>query len=81
MEPTAGCSGTGEEAMCCSSDVQDAEAITSVVKEYYGKKLASSKDLQTNACLLNHEAMPKHIRDALQLVHPDIKNRCDLIPS
>lgn len=60
----------------------EAESITDAVKEYYGKKLVSSNDLQTNACHLNTDTMPKHIKDALHLIHPDIKNKyfgCGLV--
>lgn len=49
------------------------ETINSV-KEYYGKKLKSGNDLQTNACCVGSRA-PKEIREVLDHVHEEIKNR------
>ena len=52
-----------------------ADSIKESVKDYYGKRLKNTDDLQTNACTLNACAMPKHIREALKEVHPEIKKR------
>ncbi|XP_053548435.1 arsenite methyltransferase-like [Bombina bombina] len=45
------------------------------VKDYYGKHLKSSEDLQTNACVTPAKTLPKYIRDALGEVHEDISSR------
>lgn len=51
------------------------------VKNYYGKVLKTSADLQTNACCVG-EAMPDHIRDVLALLAPEVVQRyygCGLV--
>ena len=40
------------------------------VKEYYGKRLQSSGDLQTNACCTD-AGMPRYLKDALGKVNDD----------
>jgi SAM-dependent methyltransferase len=42
------------------------------VQQYYGKELTQSSDLKTNACC-TLEAPPKHILDALNLVHDEVQ--------
>ncbi|XP_060754959.1 arsenite methyltransferase [Neoarius graeffei] len=42
------------------------------VKEYYGKKLKQSSDLQSNACVPSPKPIPVYIRKALAAVHPDV---------
>lgn len=44
------------------------------VQEYYGQTLESSEDLQTNACC-TLEAPPKHILEALKLVHDEVQDK------
>ncbi|KAI3352286.1 hypothetical protein L3Q82_005262 [Scortum barcoo] len=52
------------------------------VKDYYGKKLKSSADLQTNACMSPAKPVPAFIRQALKKVHPNVSDRyygCGLV--
>lgn len=44
------------------------------VQDYYGRILKSTKDLKTNACCLA-EAMPPYLREALQKIHPEVKEK------
>lgn len=44
------------------------------VREYYGKVLQSSQDLKTGACCTT-ESMPLYLRDILNEIHDDVKNR------
>ena len=44
------------------------------VKEYYGRVLSGSKDLQTTACCTS-EAMPRHLSPLLKDIHDEIKDR------
>lgn len=44
------------------------------VQQYYGKILASTKDLQTSACC-TAEAMPAHLRPLLADIHPEVQER------
>lgn len=51
------------------------------VKEYYGKKLASTADLQTDACCTTEDT-PDYLKAALANVHPEVKARyygCGLV--
>jgi arsenite methyltransferase len=41
------------------------------VKEYYGKTLKGSQDLQSNACCAE-QAVPHLVKEALQNIHPEI---------
>ncbi|MDF1700461.1 MAG: methyltransferase domain-containing protein [Planctomycetota bacterium] len=52
-----------------------------VVQDYYGKVLAASEDLQTNACKTDARMVP-HIKQALGRVHDDVLSRyygCGLV--
>ena len=52
-----------------------------IVKEYYGKTLSGSSDLKTDACATT-AAPPRHVREALALVHHDVASRyygCGLV--
>ncbi|XP_063056201.1 arsenite methyltransferase [Engraulis encrasicolus] len=58
------------------------EAIRDDVKEYYGKRLKSTADLKSNACVPSAKPIPVHIRNALKEVHPDVIARyygCGLV--
>lgn len=44
------------------------------VKEYYGKVLQSSKDLQTSACCPT-DSMPLYLRDILKDIHDEVKDK------
>ena len=51
------------------------------VKEYYGKVLSSSSDLQTDACC-TLDATPAYLRNLIANVHPDVQARyygCGLV--
>lgn len=57
-----------------NGDMQAGLGIKESVRDYYGKVLKSSADLQTSACCLA-EAMPKHIAAILKDVHEEVKDR------
>ena len=51
------------------------------VKDYYGKVLTSSEDLQTDACCTIAD-MPDYLKALLANIHPDVRARyygCGLI--
>ncbi len=51
------------------------------VKEYYGKILNGSSDLQTNACCTDTD-IPNHLKQAMSNIHPEVSARyygCGLI--
>ena len=45
------------------------------LKDYYGKVLSQSSDLQTNACCCDAEAMPASVKAILGRIHPEITER------
>lgn len=48
-------------------------SVHSDVQEYYGKKLKTSNDLQTNACCTtSRKKKPRSLLNALSLVHEDV---------
>nr|XP_046244890.1 arsenite methyltransferase [Scatophagus argus] len=57
--------------MATDDDVRDN------VKKYYGSRLVSTDDLQTSAasCSLSCRSLPKSVRNALSLVHPDVTKK------
>lgn len=52
----------------------DNASIRDSIKEYYGKVLKSSADLQTSACCAT-EALPAHVAEILRDVHPEVQQR------
>lgn len=50
------------------------DSITDEIKDYYGKVLQSSDDLQTSACCAA-EAPPRHVVEALKDVAEEVKDR------
>ncbi|TNN38635.1 Arsenite methyltransferase [Liparis tanakae] len=60
------------------ADVRDScDDVRDNVKKYYGSRLGSSCDLQTSAtsCSLPCRPLPRSVRDALSLVHPEVSKR------
>ncbi|XP_078483357.1 arsenite methyltransferase-like isoform X2 [Ciona intestinalis] len=55
---------------CCPTPT-----ITDDVKEYYGKTLQSTNDLQTSMCTTPPQPIAKHVREALKLVHDDVTSK------
>lgn len=58
------------------------DSIHDDVKEYYGKRLKSSADLKSNACVPSAKPIPAYVRQALVGVHPDVTSRyygCGLV--
>lgn len=57
--------------MANSNDVHES------VKKYYGTRLEHSDDLQTNAssCGYSGSPMPKSVREALSLIHPEVSKK------
>lgn len=64
-----------QKTACCGPEKSVDESITESVQDYYGKRLKATTDLQTSACTMNSGAMPKHIRQALNEVHPEVTKR------
>ncbi|XP_008287152.1 arsenite methyltransferase [Stegastes partitus] len=52
------------------------------VKDYYGKRLQKTSDLQSNACMTPAKPIPAFIREALKKVHPEVSAKyygCGLV--
>jgi len=45
------------------------------LKDYYGKVLGHSDDLQTNACCCDDDSVPSEVKEALKLIHHEITDR------
>uniref|UniRef100_A0A8C2XD38 Arsenite methyltransferase n=1 Tax=Cyclopterus lumpus TaxID=8103 RepID=A0A8C2XD38_CYCLU len=57
--------------------MESCDDVRDNVKKYYGSRLESSGDLQTSAasCSLPCRPLPRSVRDALSLVHPEVTKR------
>lgn len=68
----------GEHCFSCTagygSSCQGALDIKETVKSYYGKILKATKDLKTDACC-SIDTVPKEQREALSMVHPEIRDK------
>ncbi|KAJ8389820.1 hypothetical protein AAFF_G00112890 [Aldrovandia affinis] len=72
----------GSRSECSKERASHERMIHDDVKDYYGKKLQSSADLKTNACIAPAKPIPAFIRKALKDVHPDVTDRyygCGLV--
>ena len=46
----------------------------SQVKDFYGKRIQKSEDLQTNVCcFMDRESFSSEAKEALKLLHPEVK--------
>ena len=52
-----------------------AEKVKEGVKAYYGKKLKTSDDLQTNACKLGDKQMTPAVKSTLKLIHDEVASK------
>jgi SAM-dependent methyltransferase len=50
-------------------------AIMEDVKNYYGKILHSTADLQSKACCCSPDTMPREVKEALKLIAPEVVSR------
>ena len=65
-----------EKNCCCASDDCCGESsIIENVKEYYGKTLQSTADLQSKACCCSPSSMSKEVKEALALVANEVVTR------
>ncbi|XP_068745268.1 arsenite methyltransferase-like [Montipora capricornis] len=58
------------------------EKVKENVKDYYGKRLKDSDDLQTNACKFDGQKMSPAVKSALKLVHEEVSSKfygCGLV--
>jgi len=53
----------------------DADKVKESVKDYYGKRLKTSDDLQTNACKLGDNRMAPAVKSALKLIHDEVSSK------
>ena len=55
---------------------EDADQVKESVKDYYGKRLKTSDDLQTNACKLgDNYRMSPAVKSALKLIHVEVSSK------
>lgn len=53
----------------------DADKVKESVRDYYGKRLKTSDDLQTNACKLGDNSMTPAVKNALKLIHHEVSSK------
>jgi SAM-dependent methyltransferase len=58
-----------------SARTETLESLLEDVKEYYGKTLGSSQDLQTSACCCAADSVPREIRETLPLIADEILDK------
>eukprot|EP00914_Ancora_sagittata_P021226 GHVO01041790.1.p1 GENE.GHVO01041790.1~~GHVO01041790.1.p1 ORF type:complete len:382 (+),score=50.59 GHVO01041790.1:63-1208(+) len=71
-----------KDTSCCGGQDSAASDVHAQVKDYYGKRVVTGDDLQTNVCLLGKTKKPAFIRDALALIHDEVQSKyygCGLI--
>ncbi|XP_060069541.1 arsenite methyltransferase-like isoform X2 [Ylistrum balloti] len=64
------------------ASVTDESEVRDSVKEYYGKKLKTVDDLQTQACVAPGRKVTKPVREAIELVHEVVASKyygCGLV--
>lgn len=54
---------------------ENADLLKESVKDYYGKKLQSSDDLQTNAFKISTRNMSSTVKGALKLIHEEVSGK------
>ena len=54
---------------------EDADKVKESVKDYYGKRLKTSDDLQTNACKFEERTIHPAVKDALKLIHEEVSSK------
>lgn len=54
---------------------EDADKVKESVKDYYGKRLKTSDDLQTNACKLGDYRMSPAVKSAMKLIHEEVSSK------
>ncbi|XP_031570586.1 arsenite methyltransferase-like isoform X2 [Actinia tenebrosa] len=69
---------------CCGkqADKPCDKGIKESVKEYYGKRLKTTEDLQTNVCTQPCGKIPQHVKDALKMCHDEVISKyygCGLV--
>ena len=55
---------------------EDLDKVKESVKDYYGKKLKTSDDLQSNACKIDEfSGMTSAVKSALKLIHEEVSSK------
>ena len=54
---------------------ENADLIKGSVKDYYGRKLQTSDDLQTNAFEIATRNMSSTVKGALKLIHEEVSSK------
>lgn len=53
----------------------EADKVKESVKDYYGKRLKTSDDLQTNACKFEGKSLSPAVKNALKLIHEEVSSK------
>ena len=58
-----------------STTGNNSSQVIDSVKEYYGKRLQTADDLQTQACVAPGKKITKPVREAISLVHDVVASK------
>lgn len=51
------------------------ERTHSEVRDYYGRRVETSKDLMTNCCTMDRDTFSSEAKEAFKLIHQDILSK------
>ena len=55
---------------------EEFDKVKDSVKNYYGKRLKTSDDLQSNACKIDeYSGMTSAVKNALKLIHEEVSSK------
>ena len=55
---------------------EESDKVKDSVKNYYGKRLKTSDDLQSNACKIDeYSGMTSAVKNALKLIHEEVSSK------
>ena len=71
---TSCCQPKPEPQSCCDTKINTSseDNVHDTVRQYYGQELSTKDDCQTGVNCLMDDVMPRHIREAMALVHDDV---------
>lgn len=70
------CEGSGEILVAKKMNSEEFDKVKDSVKNYYGKILKTSDDIQSNASKIDeYNGMTSSVKSALKLIHEEVSNK------
>ena len=57
------------------SEEGGSSSVYSQVKQYYGQTIKTAEDLATGTCTLDRSTFSRPVREAIDMLHPEIKEK------